>query len=78
MLKRQYSLDKGDDPTQDKSHTASNSRVHKQNSAGAAHDLEKIEEMPLMQVSIPSPFRKSDISSHNCQVTMSIDNLNSQ
>ena len=67
FLKRQFSLDRGDDPsmsilcntssvstmTLDSAtyvgtpRAASTGRLFKQNSAGAAHDLERIEEIPL-------------------------------
>lgn len=78
MLKRQYSLDKGDDPqdSQGKAQAASCSRVHKQNSAGTAHDLEMIEEIPLTQISTPSPcHRKSETVPHNCDPNVSIDTV---
>jgi hypothetical protein len=69
FLKRQFSLDRGDEPsahilsgassmstmTLDSStssvgtpRASSTGRLFKQNSAGAAHDLERIEEIPLM------------------------------
>jgi hypothetical protein len=69
FLKRQFSLDRGDEPsahvlsaassmsamTLDSSSSSvgtprasSTGRLFKQNSAGAAHDLERIEEIPLM------------------------------
>jgi hypothetical protein len=69
FLKRQFSLDRGDEPsahvlssassmsamTVDSSSSSagtprasSTGRLFKQNSAGAAHDLERIEEIPLM------------------------------
>lgn len=68
FLKRQFSLDRGDEPpvhiltgaasmstvTLDSAasvgtpRAASTGRLFKQNSAGAAHDLERIEEIPLM------------------------------
>lgn len=58
MLKRQYSLDRGDQ--EGNSQKAETSRVHKQNSAGAAHDLEMIEEIPLqVNVNATSPFNKT-------------------
>lgn len=71
FLKRQFSLDRGDEPpvhiltgaasmstvTLDSAasvgtpRAASTGRLFKQNSAGAAHDLERIEEIPLVNAS---------------------------
>ncbi|PSN34035.1 hypothetical protein C0J52_17493 [Blattella germanica] len=73
FLKRQFSLDRGDDPsmsilsnvssvstmTLDSAsciaapRAASTGRLCKQNSAGAAHDLERIEEIPLTNTCSP-------------------------
>ncbi|KAJ9581584.1 hypothetical protein L9F63_023231, partial [Diploptera punctata] len=49
FLKRQFSLDRGDDSSMSilSNVAASTGRLFKQNSAGAAHDLERIEEIPL-------------------------------
>ncbi|XP_034239013.1 uncharacterized protein LOC117643935 [Thrips palmi] len=47
FLKRQYSLDRGDDPAGSAARESSAPRaLHKQNSAGAAPDLHRIEEVP--------------------------------
>lgn len=75
FLKRQFSLDRGDEPsvqtlsgassvstmTLDSAtsvgtpRAASTGRLFKQNSAGAAHDLERIEEIPLAKTTGTSP-----------------------
>ncbi|KAL0114110.1 hypothetical protein PUN28_011433 [Cardiocondyla obscurior] len=49
MLKRQFSLDRPDEPVSiipEQSQPRSTPRLYKQNSAGAANDLERIEEIP--------------------------------
>ncbi|KAK3912564.1 ATP synthase F(0) complex subunit C2, mitochondrial [Frankliniella fusca] len=77
FLKRQYSLDRGDDPAGGSgsgagagvgvpgagaglgagSGTAGQGRgLHKQNSAGAAHDLQRIEEVPRERMPHPLPL----------------------
>lgn len=52
FLKRQYSLDRGDDPAGNQGTIACVAPpargLHKQNSAGAAHDLQRIEEVPKL------------------------------
>lgn len=63
MLKRQFSLDRADDSSNavPESNLASQNqprvqaRLCKQNSAGAATDLERIEEVPLASVNLHSP-----------------------
>ena len=49
LLKRQFSLDRADEPAvivPDQHTLRTAPRLNKQNSAGAAHDLERIEEIP--------------------------------
>lgn len=63
MLKRQFSLDRADDTNNalPESNLAmqnvqkSQPKLCKQNSAGAASDLERIEEIPLGGITLPSP-----------------------
>lgn len=75
MLKRQYSLDRGDDPGDGQKQQ--NNRMHKQNSAGAAHDLEMIEEVPLVSTQAPTPYhhRKSETVSYTCETSVPVDTL---
>lgn len=59
FLKRQYSLDRGDDPAGGSASAAGTAprTLHKQNSAGAAPDLHRIEEVPgraLPHVHVPA------------------------
>lgn len=96
FLKRQFSLDKGDDGTADIAvstaaaatvvpHVASGrnsttGRLLKQNSAGAAHDLERIEEVPLSAGKSPQwrgffRERKRD-QPGSPSISMSIESLN--
>lgn len=69
FLKRQYSLDRSEEPC---STTTSDSLqirapLHKQNSAGAANDLEKIEELPLKSPKVNTIPK--------CAVSLSVDAL---
>lgn len=74
LLKRQFSLDRGDDPSSGEAAKPTAPRLHKQNSAGAAHDLEKIEEIP--KVPTPSPCaRRSETIPHSCSISVSVDSL---
>jgi hypothetical protein len=77
LLKRQFSLDRGDEPTVHSlsgassvstmtldsavsvgtPRAASTGRLFKQNSAGAAHDLERIEEIPLVNTTVTNSPR---------------------
>lgn len=76
ILKRQFSLDRPDDPTSsvvpDQSSTVnqkSGPRLYKQNSAGAANDLERIEEVPAT----PGPFLQN--YRHAASVSLSVESL---
>lgn len=77
MLKRQYSLDRGDDPIAS-DQKSSCARMSKQNSAGAAHDLEMIEEIPLMTIPIMSPCHRRSETVPCCEIAVSIDSLSLQ
>lgn len=76
MLKRQFSLDRGDDPSASEAQKSGQSRLHKQNSAGAApaHDLEMIEE--VLNVPVPSPCpRRAETVPYSCSISVSVDSL---
>ncbi|KAG7199229.1 hypothetical protein KM043_018098 [Ampulex compressa] len=73
LLKRQFSLDRADEPvnigiaeTQSQRATP---RLYKQNSAGAANDLERIEEVP----STPGPVLQN--YRHAASVSLSVESL---
>lgn len=68
FLKRQYSVDR-----EDCSEVKSAPRLFKQNSAGAAHDLERIEEVPLSHKGRNSCYK------HRCELptlSVSVESLN--
>ncbi|KAI4498634.1 hypothetical protein M0802_006340 [Mischocyttarus mexicanus] len=73
FLKRQFSLDRGDEPVSITIQEATNQRtvqrLFKQNSAGAANDLERIEEVPSTPGHISQRFR------HTASVTLSVESL---
>lgn len=72
FLKRQFSLDRGDEPVsiaiQDTSQRTVQ-RIFKQNSAGAANDLERIEEVPSTPGHLSQRYR------HTASVTLSVESL---
>lgn len=77
MLKRQFSLDRPDEPVSiipEQSSAVgqhrSTPRLYKQNSAGAANDLERIEEVPA---AIPGPFLQN--YRHAASVSLSVESL---
>lgn len=74
LLKRQFSLDRGDDPSSGEAAKSTQPRLHKQNSAGAAHDLEKIEEIPKVPAPSPCPRRIETIP-YSCSTSVSVDSL---
>ncbi|KAG8247881.1 Retinal guanylyl cyclase 1 [Homalodisca vitripennis] len=68
FLKRQFSVDR-----EDSTEVKSTPRLFKQNSAGAAHDLERIEEVPLKQTN------RADCYKHRCELpplSVSVESLN--
>ncbi|XP_054270745.1 retinal guanylyl cyclase 2-like [Macrosteles quadrilineatus] len=68
FLKRQFSVDRED------SEVKSTPRLFKQNSAGAAHDLERIEEIPLRP-----PGGRNGCYKHRCELpalSVSVESLN--
>ncbi|XP_015179182.1 PREDICTED: retinal guanylyl cyclase 2-like isoform X2 [Polistes dominula] len=73
FLKRQFSLDRGDEPVsiaiQESTNQRTVQRLFKQNSAGAANDLERIEEVPSTPGHISQRFR------HTTSVTLSAESL---
>ncbi|XP_047348159.1 retinal guanylyl cyclase 2 isoform X3 [Vespa velutina] len=73
LLKRQFSLDRGDEPVsiaiQEPTNQRTIQRLFKQNSAGAANDLERIEEVPSTPGHISQRFR------HTASVTLSVESL---
>ncbi|XP_031787096.1 guanylate cyclase 2D isoform X2 [Nasonia vitripennis] len=83
LLRRQFSLDRADEPTGASSSGAASSseqqvplqhrpppRLFKQNSAGAANDLERIEEVPSTpQASAGQAYR------HSASVSLSVESL---
>lgn len=75
MLKRQFSLDRPDEPVSiipEQGGTVvprSAPRLYKQNSAGAANDLERIEEVPATS----GPFLQS--YRHAASVSLSVESL---
>ncbi|XP_025163076.1 retinal guanylyl cyclase 2 isoform X2 [Harpegnathos saltator] len=75
ILKRQFSLDRPDDPTTtipEQSGTVgqrSTPRLYKQNSAGAANDLERIEEVPATPGPLLQNYR------HAASVSLSVESL---
>ncbi|XP_032677580.1 retinal guanylyl cyclase 2 isoform X2 [Odontomachus brunneus] len=75
ILKRQFSLDRPDDPTStipEQSSTVSQRstpRLYKQNSAGAANDLERIEEVPATPGPLLQNYR------HAASVSLSVESL---
>ncbi|OXU32024.1 hypothetical protein TSAR_004322 [Trichomalopsis sarcophagae] len=83
LLRRQFSLDRADEPTGASSSGAASSseqqvplqhrpppRLFKQNSAGAANDLERIEEVPSTpQASAGQTYR------HSASVSLSVESL---
>ncbi|XP_011882602.1 PREDICTED: retinal guanylyl cyclase 2 [Vollenhovia emeryi] len=73
MLKRQFSLDRPDEPVSiipEQSQPRSTPRLYKQNSAGAANDLERIEEVPpATPKPLPQNYR------HAASVSLSVESL---
>jgi len=76
MLRRQFSLDRPDEPVSvipEQSGVAqhrSNPRLYKQNSAGAANDLERIEEVPA---ATPGPLLQNYRQA--ASVSLSVESL---
>ncbi|XP_044727715.1 uncharacterized protein LOC123291477 [Chrysoperla carnea] len=83
FLKRQFSLDRGDDSRESNdTHSKPTPRLSKQNSAGAAHDLERIEEIPIGK-SHASPCHHYRHASEltppfHCSMSVSVDSLSLQ
>jgi len=72
MLKRQFSLDRPDDPVSiipEPLPHRSTPRLYKQNSAGAANDLERIEEVPATPKTLLQNYR------HAASVSLSVESL---
>lgn len=73
ILKRQFSLDRPDDPTIPEQPNIvsqrSAPRLCKQNSAGAANDLERIEEVPATPGPLLQNYR------HAASVSLSVESL---
>ncbi|XP_011063723.1 PREDICTED: retinal guanylyl cyclase 2 isoform X2 [Acromyrmex echinatior] len=73
MLKRQFSLDRPDEPVSiipEQLPPRSTPRLYKQNSAGAANDLERIEEVPP---ATPKPLLQN--YRHAASVSLSVESL---
>lgn len=74
MLKRQFSLDRPDEPVsiipEQPHQPRSTPRLYKQNSAGAANDLERIEEVPP---ATPKPLLQN--YRHAASVSLSVESL---
>ncbi|XP_024876241.1 retinal guanylyl cyclase 2-like isoform X1 [Temnothorax curvispinosus] len=73
MLKRQFSLDRPDEPVSiipEQPQPRSTPRLYKQNSAGAANDLERIEEVPP---ATPKPLLQN--YRHAASVSLSVESL---
>ncbi|KAL6267075.1 hypothetical protein P5V15_000152 [Pogonomyrmex californicus] len=73
MLKRQFSLDRPDEPVSiipEQVQQRSTPRLYKQNSAGAANDLERIEEVPP---ATPKPLLQN--YRHAASVSLSVESL---
>lgn len=69
-LRRQYSLDRSDDPAGSTVSGTASRTLHKQNSAGAAptaHDLQRIEENPKNLAKVTSPRDLSNVSSESAE-----------
>lgn len=73
-LRRQFSLDRPDEPVsiipEQSQPQRSTPRLYKQNSAGAANDLERIEEVPS---TTPKPLLQS--YRHAASVSLSVESL---
>ncbi|XP_014477506.1 PREDICTED: retinal guanylyl cyclase 2 isoform X2 [Dinoponera quadriceps] len=73
ILKRQFSLDRPDEPTSAISEQSSSQRsaprLYKQNSAGAANDLERIEEVPATPGPLLQNYRNA------ASVSLSVESL---
>lgn len=73
MLKRQFSLDRPDEPVSiipEQPQLRSTPRLYKQNSAGAANDLERIEEVPPA-----TPKTLLQNYRHAASVSLSVESL---
>ncbi|XP_017785431.1 PREDICTED: retinal guanylyl cyclase 2-like isoform X2 [Nicrophorus vespilloides] len=71
LLRRQFSLDRTEEVTQEIVHKALSPRLCKQNSAGAV-DLEKIEEAPTTMRSSPTTPAPATL---HCSLSISVDSL---
>lgn len=71
LLRRQFSLDRAEEVIRSEDNLMINSKLCKQNSAGAA-DLEKIEEIPLR---IPTAMSPGNLSPIQCTLSISADSL---
>ncbi|CAL1675907.1 unnamed protein product [Lasius platythorax] len=76
MLRRQFSLDRPDDPVsiipEQSQPQRSAPRLYKQNSAGAANDLERIEEVPNHPATPKPPLQNYR---HAASVSLSVESL---